>query len=190
MDGVVSTHVGYAGGMKKNPSYYSLRDHTETIRINYDPKEVSYEQLLNVFWMSHDPAAQSSSRQYKSIIFYENEEQKSLALATKARLEEQLKRKILTEIVPAGEFYPAEGYHQKYMLRGSKELMHILKEIYPADADLVASTAAARLNGYLSFMEKPGDIEKELREAGLPAAAITKILNVLKGQRVSGSCPV
>jgi len=191
MEGVITTHVGYAGGTKKDPSYYSLGDHTETIQIDFDPAKVSYEQLLEVFWRSHDPAVRSWSRQYTSIILYHNEEQKNLALATKAALEKSLKRTIYTEIVPAGDFYAAEPYHQKYMLRGSKKLMAVLKEVYPLDADLVASTAAARLNGYLSGFGNRDNIGKELGAAGLPTGAITKILNIVNGkQPFAAACPL
>jgi peptide-methionine (S)-S-oxide reductase len=186
MDGVVTTLVGYAGGTKRNPTYHSLSDHTETIQIYYDPQKVSYEQLLEVFWANHDPTALPWSTQYKSIILYHGDEQKRLATASKARLEERLKRTIRTEISLAREFYPAEDYHQKYSLRGSRELMAILKEAYPSDADLVASTAAARLNGYLGILEKPKDFGKQLETAGLKRETVVKLLNALKIEALGG----
>ena len=80
------TRVGYAGGEKKNPTYHSLGDHTETIQIDYDPKQISYAKLLEVFWRSHDPLSRSCSRQHKAAVFYHNEEQKRLATETRDRL--------------------------------------------------------------------------------------------------------
>jgi peptide-methionine (S)-S-oxide reductase len=189
MHGVVRTHVGYTGGTKKNPSYHNLWYQTEAVRIEYYPKKISYEALLDAFWSSHDPTAVSWSTQYKSVILYHTEEQKKLALATKTRLEEKLKRKVLTEILPAGIFYFAEDYHQKYMLRGSRELVWILNDIYPSDAEMVASTAAARLNGYISGLGKPEDIERELQAAGLSKEVTAKIIAVLNGQRPVAACP-
>ena len=111
---MVRTRVGYAGGAKANPTYYALGDHAETIQIDYDPTRISYEELLNVFWESHNPTSPSWSRQYMSAIFYHNEEQQRLAQDTKARQEAKLGTKIYTEIVPYTQFYLAEDYHQKY----------------------------------------------------------------------------
>jgi peptide-methionine (S)-S-oxide reductase len=177
MDGVIRTYVGYAGGTKKNPSYYSLGDHTETIRVYYDPKKVSYEQLLDIFWAEHDPTARPWSKQYKSAIFYHSEEQKRLALATAGAIEEKTKRKVYTEIVPALDFYPAEDYHQKYYLRNSAELMKILKEVYRSDDDFVASTAAARMNGHVAGFRPRTGLDKTLREAGLSPSFTQRILS-------------
>jgi peptide-methionine (S)-S-oxide reductase len=175
--------VGYTGGTKINPSYHNLGDHTETIRIYYDPKKVSYKELLDIFWTDHDPFTRPWSKQYKSVIFYHNEEQKKLAFETKARLEEKLKQKIYTEIVPEDKFYPAEDYHQKYYLRSNKELMLIFKDIYPTDVDFVASTAAARINGYLGGYGKNSELEKDLREAGLYPEAVKKLITALNGRQ-------
>ena len=176
---MVRTRVGYTGGTKTNPTYYNLGDHTETVQIDYDPKKISYAQLLDIFWKSHDPTERVWSRQYMHIIFYHNEDQRRLALETKAHLEEKIKRKIYTGIVPAKEFYLAEDYHQKYYLRQSQRLMTVFNEIYAVDADFVASTAAARINGYLGGNGKETDMESELKSAGLPSQAITRLLSIL-----------
>jgi peptide-methionine (S)-S-oxide reductase len=144
---------------------------------------VSYEQLLYIFWDNHDPASRPWSKQYKSVIFYRNEEQKRLAFETKARFEEKLKQKIYTEIVPENRFYPAEDYHQKYYLRNNKELMRIFKEIYRTDSDFAASTAAARINGYLAGYGKSSELEKDLSETGLSPENVKKLLVLLNGQQ-------
>jgi len=130
--GVVSTRVGYTSGSLKNPTYGDVctdkTGHAEAIEIEYDPSIVSYGKLLNIFWEMHDPTAlnyqgRDIGTQYRSAIFYTNEEQKNTAILSKENLEKSGKynKKIATQIIPASEFYPAEGYHQQYyMKRGIK----------------------------------------------------------------------
>ena len=117
LKGVAKTVVGYAGGTKKNPSYYDLGDHTETIEITFDPKIISFEELLNHFWKEHDPTEQHVT-QYKSAIFYQNKEQFVLAEKSKKEIEKKLGREVATDIEKAAIFYPAEEYHQKYLQKG------------------------------------------------------------------------
>ena len=123
--GVVSVTSGYTGGSKKNPSYEGVSaggtGHAEAIQVIYDPARVSYEKLLNVFWHNIDPTARDrqfcdSGNQYRSAIFYHNEEQHRVALQSKALLEKNktFKDPVVTEIVQAADFYPAEDYHQDY----------------------------------------------------------------------------
>jgi peptide-methionine (S)-S-oxide reductase len=123
--GVVSVTSGYTGGQKKNPTYEEVSaggtGHAESIQIVYDPAKVTYEKLLNVFWHNIDPTAKDrqfcdSGHQYRSAIFYHDETQHRLALQSKAELEKNktFREPIVTEIVQATEFYPAEDYHQHY----------------------------------------------------------------------------
>jgi len=126
LKGVVSTIVGYTGGQKVNPTYEQVSagatGHTESIEVTYDPARVSYAELLDVFWRNIDPTARDRQfvdvgNQYRAAVFYHNEEQRTLALASKEKLEKSGKfgsKAIVTEIVPAATFYPAEDYHQKY----------------------------------------------------------------------------
>lgn len=125
LDGVVSTTSGYIGGHTKNPSYEEVSSgdtgHAEAVQIVFDPTKVSYTQLLAVFWRNIDPLTSNAQfcdhgSQYRSAIFYQNEEQKRLAEASKKALEQsgRFTQPIVTEIVPAGEFYKAEEYHQNY----------------------------------------------------------------------------
>jgi len=141
--------VGYAGGTARNPTYQHLGDHTETVQIDYDPARISYSQLLAVFWSSHNPTYPPWSRQYQSIIFYHDDDQRKLALETKEHQEASAGVKIFTEIVPATEFYLAEDYHQKYYLRGVPALMKEFSAKYPDTRAFIGSTVAARVNGYL-----------------------------------------
>jgi peptide-methionine (S)-S-oxide reductase len=125
LPGVVSVTSGYTGGHKKNPTYEEVTDggtgHAESVQIVYDPSKVTYERLLNVFWHNIDPVARDRQfcdigNQYRSAIFYHNEEQHRLALQSKAQLEKNktFKEPVATEIARATEFYPAEDYHQHY----------------------------------------------------------------------------
>jgi peptide-methionine (S)-S-oxide reductase len=125
LDGVFSTISGYIGGQKRNPTYEQVSagttGHAEAVQIAYDPSVVSYERLLEVFWHNIDPLDAGGQfcdhgSQYRTAIFYHSEEQRQQAEASKLALEREhvLPGKIVTEIVAADEFYPAEDYHQDY----------------------------------------------------------------------------
>ncbi len=175
--GVIQTRVGYAGGAKENPTYHQLGDHTETVEVIYDPSQVSYEALLNLFWTNHTPTARSYSQQYKNVVFAYTEEQQRLALASReqqrlalASREQQAEkhsREIQTEILPATEFYPAEDYHQKFRLQNTDVLMREFRSIYPDFEDFVDSTAAARVNGYLGGRGSRAWLEANVALLGL-----------------------
>lgn len=128
IDGVISTTPGYTGGTEKNPTYEQVSTgktgHLEAIEVTYDPAKVSYIQLLDVFWKNIDPTQNNGQfvdigSQYRTAIFYHNEEQRRLALESRNRLQESRKfaKPIATEIRPATEFYSAEDYHQEYYLK-------------------------------------------------------------------------
>ncbi|WP_445476285.1 peptide-methionine (S)-S-oxide reductase MsrA [Methanococcoides methylutens] len=125
INGVISTKVGYTGGSMVDPGYYDVATgktgHAESIEIIFDPKIVSYEELLEVFWSIHDPTTKDKQgpdigTQYRSVIFYHDEKQKEAALDSKKKQEDSKRydNDIKTDIVPASIFYPAEEYHQKY----------------------------------------------------------------------------
>jgi len=128
LKGVKETEVGYMGGKTKNPTYNDVctdkTGHAETVHIKFDPKEISYEQLLEDFWNSHDSTQLNRQgldvgTQYRSIIFYYNEKQKKIAAGSKANLEKsgKIKGKVATEIIPATTFWRAEEHHQKYLMK-------------------------------------------------------------------------
>jgi peptide-methionine (S)-S-oxide reductase len=125
LPGVLSVTPGYSGGQMKNPSYEQVSaggtGHAESVRIVYDPARITYAALLDVFWHNIDPTVTNRQfcdvgNQYRSAIFYQGEEQRRTALLSKAALEKNkpFKGTVVTEITPAGEFYPAEEYHQHY----------------------------------------------------------------------------
>ena len=126
--GVKETSVGYMGGTVRNPSYKDvctdMTGHAEVVQIKFVSKEVSYDEILDVFWDCHNPTTLNRQgldigTQYRSVIFYHDEKQRLLALKSKEKLEKsgKYKREIVTEIVPASEFYMAEDYHQKYLMK-------------------------------------------------------------------------
>ena len=162
------------------PTYYSLGDHTEAITIDYDPKVLSYDDLLKLFWRAHTCDQTNRSRQYMNAVFYRNDEQKKLAEASKAA--EAKSRgipisKVQTEVVPMKEFTYAEGYHHKYYLTRYRDVRGFLERTYPDAKSFADSTVAMKLNAYLGsgmkrdwkgFLKEipkfdlPEDIEKPL----------------------------
>lgn len=134
--GVIDTAVGYLGGHTQNPTYKDVctdaTGHAEVVQVTYDPAKVSYEQLLDVFWSSHDPTTLNRQgpdigTQYRSAIFFHSPEQERLARASKEKMQAsgKFRRPIVTEITPASTFYPAEDYHQKYLAKRGLSHCHI-----------------------------------------------------------------
>jgi peptide-methionine (S)-S-oxide reductase len=128
--GVVKTTAGYTGGTKVEPTYEEVSGgttgHAEAVEVVYDPAKVTYDELLNIFWHNIDPLTKNAQfcdhgTQYRTAIFYHGDEQKRAAEASKAKLEASgvLKGPIVTQIVPAGAFYPAEDYHQEFYVKSS-----------------------------------------------------------------------
>lgn len=121
--GVISTKVGYTGGHTEHPTYEQVcshnTGHAEAVEVIFDPKKISYKELLKVFWGLHDPTTLNRQgpdigSNYRSAIFYHSEEQKRFAEESKAELQKTTHKPIVTEIAPAGKFWPAEDYHQQY----------------------------------------------------------------------------
>ena len=126
IDGVVKTEVGYEGGTLENPTYEDVCSHTtghaEVVEVTYDSDQVSYEQLLGVFWAKHDPTQMNRQGwdigdQYRSVVFFHDDEQRAEAERSKAELDAsgQYRKPVVTLIEPAQTFYPAEDYHQRYL---------------------------------------------------------------------------
>jgi peptide-methionine (S)-S-oxide reductase len=182
MPGVVRTRVGYTGGRTDNPTYYHLGDHTETLQIDFDPTRVTYKQLLDVFWTTHNTCAQPGSRQYMSAVFYQGDAQKKLALETRDREAAKRGQAVTTAILPLGKFYVAEDYHQKYLLRQQTELMREFQAMYPDGKGFLVSTAAARVNGYLGGHGTQAALEREIGSLGLSPRGRQVLLEAWKGR--------
>jgi peptide-methionine (S)-S-oxide reductase len=134
--GVTGTEVGYTGGTTANPTYEAVctgrTGHAEAVRVEFDPAAISYQQLLDAFWECHDPTTRDRQgpdvgTQYRSAVFYHDEAQRAAAEATMQRLDQsgRFQRPLVTQIVLAKEFYPAEEYHQQYLEKRGQASCHI-----------------------------------------------------------------
>jgi peptide-methionine (S)-S-oxide reductase len=143
--GVTATTVGYTGGTVENPSYRVVctrrTGHAEAVQVEFDPAKVTYEQLLDVFWASHDPTTVNRQgwdigTQYRSAIFFNDGAQQAAATASLQVRQGQRRKPIVTEITPASAFYPAENYHQQYLEKRGQANCHI--GLQPESATLPA----------------------------------------------------
>ena len=162
LPGVIRTRVGYAGGTSEHPTYHNIDGHAETIQIDFDPAVISYGELLEFFWASHAPFQSPYSSQYRSMIFFHNEQQRELAVAS---LEKQASRRglrPLTEVVAFEQFARAEDYHQKYRLQNEPVLSGELRARFETVDAFVDSTAVARVNGYLGGWGSVAQLEGEI----------------------------
>ncbi|XP_050227837.1 peptide methionine sulfoxide reductase A5 [Mercurialis annua] len=152
LNGVIRTTAGYSGGSKSNPEYRSLGDHAESVQVEYDPRVISYRQILDVFWSSHDSRqvfgqGPDVGNQYRSIIFTNGSDESRLAAVSKEN--EQLKSRssvVTTQIQQFIAFYPAEPEHQKFELKRRPFLLQLMGNL--PEEELEKSSLAAKLNGY------------------------------------------
>lgn len=179
------TRVGYAGGDKENPTYRSLGDHTEAIAIDYDPKVISYEDLLRHFFDGHNCAVSFGGRQYMNAVFYHDATQKKLA--EQARNEAAKRRgirasEVKTGIFPATAFTYAEEYHQKYALTRHPQVRAFLLEHYPGPKALADSTVATKLNAWLGsgLNHDRSTLAQEIESFGLPENLQKYVLSAAK----------
>jgi peptide-methionine (S)-S-oxide reductase len=159
--------VGYSGGTTANPTYDAIGDHSETLQIDFAPSQVTYDELLDVFWDSHAADYQPLSRQYMAILHYSSDAQQDSARASARRIVGETGRPVLTEIRPVGTFYLAEDYHQKYYLRSSPSWHPTFLLAYPNAKAFRDSTLAARVNGCLGGYCTREDLETEIDSYGL-----------------------
>jgi peptide-methionine (S)-S-oxide reductase len=135
LPGVKTTTVGYIGGTVANPTYERVCDgdsgHAEAVEVEFDPAQISYEQLLTTFWNSHDPTTLNRQgpdigEQYRSAVFFLSPEQEKLAISSKQKLADsgKLKKEIVTQVLPAKRFYRAEDYHQQYLAKRGIKVCH------------------------------------------------------------------
>lgn len=178
---MIRTRVGYSGGAHPDPTYHDLGDHTETIQMDFDPDRITYKQLLEIFWASHNPCSSGGSVQYQSAIYYHDDRQKEAALETRD-LQEARRGKIHTLITAAGRFYRAEDYHQKYYLRQNRDLIREFTSIYPEAKGLTDSTAVARVNGYVGGNGTPEDLDAEMDQLGLSPEGSRRLRAIVGGK--------
>jgi hypothetical protein len=160
-----------------------MGDHTETVRVEFNPLEITYPDLLNVFWAGHNPRYNSSRRQYRNAIFFLNDRQRQQAEQSQQQIAVTLDAPVKTDIEAATLFYPAEDYHQKYYLRREGAVHSEFKAIYPDEKQLAASTAVARVNGYLGCNGKPEELTSEIGRLGLSVKGQQRLI-----EHLSSSC--
>ena len=134
IQGVTATTVGYLGGTVANPTYQDVctgsTGHAEVVQVEYDPAQIAYEDLLDVFWKCHDPTTLDRQgpdvgAQYRSAVFFHTPEQEAIVLVSKEKAQDRFKRSIVTEITPASTFYRAEEYHQQYLEKRGQASCHL-----------------------------------------------------------------
>ncbi|XP_027345543.1 peptide methionine sulfoxide reductase A5 isoform X1 [Abrus precatorius] len=163
--GVIRTTVGYAGGSKSNPEYRSLGDHAESVQVEYDPQLISFRDLLDVFWSSHDPRqvygqGPDVGNQYRSIIFVNGTEESRMAAVGKEQEQTRSRSSIVTtQILQLGTFYPAEPEHQKFELKQNTFLLQLIGNL--PEEELERSSLATKLNGYVAELCPP-NIQKHI----------------------------
>lgn len=182
IEGVIRTRVGYAGGLMQNPDYGNIGDHTEAVQIDYDPGRITYAQLLDIFWQSHDPSSRTWSRQYMKAVFFHDKRQQALAEASKTALEKGGAVKVRTGVVPLRSFTLAEDYHQKYLLKHRHDLAREMMRIYPRKQDFINSTAVARLNGYVGGQGSREQLAREIDNLGLSPSGRRVLQDMVEGK--------
>lgn len=177
---MIRTRVGYAGGTTPAPTYASLGDHTESIQIDFDPEVITFEELLAIFWESHEPTIESRSQQYRNVLFFHSEQQLLAAEASSTAIGTEIGEPVATPIEELQAFHRAEDYHQKYRLRHSGIVYEELAACFQSEGEFVDSTAAARLNGYVGGHGRLEQFESERDLFGLSEAALAVVQELVE----------
>ncbi|WP_306055871.1 peptide-methionine (S)-S-oxide reductase [Natronococcus wangiae] len=173
LEGVARTRVGYAGGTEPDPTYFSLGDHAEVVQIEYDPAELSYEDLLEVFWTNHDWSTPAHKRQYRGVVLACDDEQYETARRERTALADRAGRSATTDVERLEGFTPAEPYHQKYELRSTPAVGDELETLY--GDGFVDSTVVARLNGFVAGYGESTRRDELLAALDLPAPLLDEL---------------
>ncbi len=152
------------------------------MQVDYDPRRISYSDLLRIFWKSHRPGQRAWKRQYMNAIFYHDEYQRKLGEETKAAVEKKMGRTVHTQVLPLRAFHQAEDYHQKYLLNRHASIAGELTRIYPRRKDFVDSTAVARVNGYVGGYGQAQQLAREIESLGLSAQGRQKLRELVRGE--------
>uniref|UniRef100_A0A914LIP1 peptide-methionine (S)-S-oxide reductase n=1 Tax=Meloidogyne incognita TaxID=6306 RepID=A0A914LIP1_MELIC len=152
LPGVLKTRVGYSGGTSPSPTYKNIGDHTEIVEIQFNPELTKFKEIINLFYSKHNFTLPQKT-QYKSVILYVDEEQKKIALEEMEKAKEKYNKNTIfyTFLQKFEKFYQAEDYHQKYWLRCEND---IFKELNLSNSQLINSTLATKINGYLGGNSK------------------------------------
>ncbi|MFW6270460.1 MAG: peptide-methionine (R)-S-oxide reductase MsrB [Bacillota bacterium] len=180
VEGVYFTASGYAGGKKENPNYHNLGSHSETVRITYDPEIISFKEILTKFWDEHNPFSEAYSEQYKSIIFYNDNQQEDVAREFLEEKKEQNSKTIYTELKQMNNFTEAEDYHQNYQLGKNRKLKQYREKLINAGEKLTYSRIMTKLNAYSAGQMNSETMEEELNNNYLNVQDKELIANIIK----------
>lgn len=158
-----------------NPTYHSLGNHTEAIQIDFNPDEIDFAAILNLIWTSHNPISMARSSQYKSAIWYADDQQLATIKESVEPLVKKYDSELTTEILPLETFFGAEDYHQKYVLQRHDAVMKQFKAYYSNFNDFVDSTAAARLNGFAYGCGSRSLFEEEQSNYGFASEMLASV---------------
>jgi peptide-methionine (S)-S-oxide reductase len=177
---VLRTRVGYSGGTTPNPTYRSIGDHTEAISIDYDPKVIRYEDLLERFWRGHRCQSEAYSRQYMNAVFSRNDSQREAAQQSRIAHAKKLglpEDAVVTPVITIDQFTLAEFYHQNYRIAPHDKIRQFLEASYPDLKAFADSTVATRLNSVLGSGDKKDwqRVLEELPQYGLPTELESKV---------------
>lgn len=165
--GVIRTEVGFSGGQMPNPNYSAIGDHVETVKVVFDPNQITYQALLEHFWKNHNAQAKPIFRQYASAVFTQSEAQRDTAKRVRESWQHRSKEKLLTAIVPLTIFYAADQGHQKYYLQQDKNLLKSL----PSSAHLLNTKLATKLNAVNGRAGERSALDKQLEALGIARRA-------------------
>ena len=176
---MLHTRVGYAGGNEDKPTYRDLGDHTEAIQIEFDPKKITFQQLLDVFWDSHDECGRVWSSQYKAVLWTHGKAQAAVARKSAAVRAKGRGKKLTTLVAAAPRFWIAEDYHQKYNARRYGALITAVLGSKHTEKDIRESTAIARINGWVSGHGTKAQMLSESRAFGFSESARKELAQAL-----------
>jgi len=185
VEGVIRTRVGYAGGTTPAPTYADIGDHIEAVRVEYDPRQCDYDDLLALFWGSHDPTRAPFKRQYQPALFPHSSNQRARAEASIAAQSDAHEAPLTTEVCPDASFHRAEPYHQKHKLRRHPDLREAVQARYSNEKAFADAPAAALVNGYVGAHRAPRHLDDDLPRLALPSAA-AEALRALVTRRHEG----
>lgn len=184
LDGVLRTRVGYSGGRSTNPTYKSSDQHTEVVEIDYDPTQISYEDLVEIFFAKHNETLKPYDVRVKSLIFYRNDEQKRVAerILERIRSEAPEDEYVYTELKSFEVLYLAEDEHQNRSLKLEPSIYNEIKQMYETEENILNSILAAKLNGYIYGYGSPEGALELLEKSGLSEPSRLRLLEVIENR--------
>ena len=175
---MLATRVGYAGGRRAHPTYHDVGDHVEAVEATFDPRRVSYEELLEEYWSSCPTWLPPGPGRVRTAVFPRDEAQRAAAERTKRERRRRTGEPVAVEVVPGADFWPAERLHQKFHLQRTRgDLVEELAGSQSGVDAFLATTAAARLNAYVSGFGDEADLEEAAQELGWDVDELRQRLN-------------